>query len=86
MTETLRTTEQQPALNTDRELWREREGDYYADSIHVTADGKIGINHDGYVYTMSLREWHARAEYFDRYRRLQAVLFEFKDALEHSHR
>ena len=27
------------AANTDRELWREREGDYYANSIHVTATG-----------------------------------------------
>lgn len=22
--------------NTDREIYREREGDYYADSVHVT--------------------------------------------------
>ena len=31
-----------PQANTDRELWREREGDFYADSIHVTAQGSIG--------------------------------------------
>ena len=33
-----------PCENTDREIWREREGDYYADSIHVTEGGGIGIN------------------------------------------
>ena len=45
--------EEQCAANTDRELWREREGDYYADSIHVTAQGSIGINCRGTVYVMS---------------------------------
>ncbi len=29
----------QAAQNTDRELWRERDGDFYADSIHVTGWG-----------------------------------------------
>lgn len=47
--------------NTDRELWREREGDYYADSVHVTRGGGIGINCGGTVYVMPLREWHALA-------------------------
>jgi hypothetical protein len=45
-------------MNTDRELWREREGDYYADSIHVTAQGDIGINCGGTVVVLPLREWH----------------------------
>lgn len=44
--------------NTDRELWREREGDYYADSIHVTEEGCIGINCGGMVHVMPLRKWH----------------------------
>jgi len=44
--------------NTDRELWREREGDYYADSIHVTEQGGIGINCGGHVLVRTLREWH----------------------------
>jgi hypothetical protein len=44
--------------NTDRELWREREGDYYADSIFVTAQGGIGINCGGHVFVMPLRDWH----------------------------
>lgn len=47
--------------NTDRELWREREGDYYADSIHVTATGGIGLNCGGHVIVMPLREWHRLA-------------------------
>ena len=47
--------------NTDRELWREREGDYYADSIHVTQSGGIGINVGGYVFVKPLSEWHALA-------------------------
>lgn len=47
--------------NTDRELWREREGDYYADSIHITKEGGIGINCGGRVYVRSLRDWHRLA-------------------------
>lgn len=49
-------------VNTDRELWREREGDYYADSIHVTAQGNIGLNVKGHVIVMSVQDWHALAE------------------------
>lgn len=51
----------QPCQNTDRELWREREGDFYADSIHVTEGGGIGINCDGMVHVKPLREWHKLA-------------------------
>ena len=47
--------------NTDRELWRERFGDFYADSIHVTKDGSIGINVSGHVIVMPLQKWHALA-------------------------
>lgn len=43
--------------NTDRELYRERPGDYYADSIHVTKDVGIGINCGGSVIVMPLRKW-----------------------------
>lgn len=50
-------TVDQPAQNTDRELWRERPGDYYADSIFVTADGQIGISGGGTIYVASLRDW-----------------------------
>lgn len=51
----------QPCANTDREIWREREGDYYADSIHVTLQGGIGINCGGTVYVKPVREWHKLA-------------------------
>lgn len=50
-----------PAQNTDRELWRERPDDYYADSVHVTAAGGIGINCGGTVIVKPLREWHCLA-------------------------
>lgn len=33
------TDETQACKNTDRELWRERQGDFYADSIFVTENG-----------------------------------------------
>jgi hypothetical protein len=49
------------AANTDREIWREREGDFYADSVHVTADGRLGINVGGTVYVRPLRRWHELA-------------------------
>jgi hypothetical protein len=49
------------AENTDRELWRERPDDYYADSIHVTAQGGIGINVGGHVIVMSIQDWHRHA-------------------------
>ena len=44
--------------NTDRELWRERENDFYADSIHVTQDGRIGMNVGGTVFVMPIKAWH----------------------------
>ena len=78
--------EERCCVNTDRELWREREGDYFADSIHVTESGGIGINCGGTVYVKTLREWSRLAEFFATYQRLQQVLFEFKQALENSHR
>jgi hypothetical protein len=49
------------AQNTDKELWREIEDDFYSPSIHVTADGKIGINVGGMVYVKTLRNWHELA-------------------------
>ena len=47
--------------NTDRELWRETEDDYYAPSLHVTEGGGIGMNVGGTVIVMPIREWHALA-------------------------
>jgi hypothetical protein len=61
MTDSRSTPHGGPCENTDREIYREREGDYYADSIHVTEGGGIGINCGGMVYVKPLREWHKLA-------------------------
>lgn len=53
-----------PVPNTDREIWRgpdEGNGSFYADSIHVTAGGGIGIDCGGHVIVKPLRDWHALA-------------------------
>ena len=51
--------------NTDRELYREPseiEGmSYYSNSVHVTKDGKIGMNVGGLVVVMPIAEWHSLA-------------------------
>ena len=44
--------------NTDREVWRERTDDYYADSVHITESGGLGINVGGCVVVAPPREWH----------------------------
>ena len=50
-------------VNTDRELWRDNEGDpldpdnAYADSVFVTADGRIGIQCGGHVAVNSPLVW-----------------------------
>jgi len=50
--------------NTDKEIWRERPGDYYADSIHVTEHGGIGINCGGYVIVAPIKKWQKAGELF----------------------
>ena len=51
-----------PIANTDREIWRSPDnGGFYADSIHVTQGGGIGINCGGHVIVKPLRDWHALA-------------------------
>jgi DNA (cytosine-5)-methyltransferase 1 len=62
MTSMSNTLDQGPCVNTDREIWREREGDAYAPSIHVTKDGGVGINCGGMVHVKPIREWHTLAE------------------------
>lgn len=64
----------QACANTDRELWREIPGDYYSPSIHVTAQGAIGINVGGTVYVMKAERWHALAT-----ARMAQVIDDFKD-------
>lgn len=60
--------------NTDRELWREREGDYYADSIHVTQGGSIGMNCGGHVIVQPIRKWHEAASALEQQARRIAAL------------
>jgi hypothetical protein len=55
------TDDNTPILNTDRELWREREGDFYADHIFITKNGSLGINCGGIVYVKPIRDWFALA-------------------------
>ena len=57
--------------NTDKEIWREIEGEYYSPSIFVTEQGKIGINVGGYVYVQSVEKWHQQA---DRIKDLEKLL------------
>lgn len=47
-----------PCENTDKEIWREQEGDFYSASIFVTEGGGIGINVGGLCIVKSVRDWH----------------------------
>lgn len=55
----------QPLENTDREIWREVEGDFYSPSIHVTETGSIGISVAGTVTVKPIREWDRLARELD---------------------
>lgn len=58
----MKVTEEAVAVpNTDREIWRETPGDYYSPSIHVTAEGGIGIDVGGLVIVMDVYDWHQLA-------------------------
>lgn len=50
-----------PITSNERELWREREGDYYANSVSVTPDGALCINVGGAVICKQLAGWHSLA-------------------------
>lgn len=55
----------QCAENTDREIYRGPDdgcGDYYSDSLHITAEGALGIDCDGYVVVKPIRTWHGLAK------------------------
>lgn len=58
-------------LNEDRELWRERQGDYYSDSVFVTKSGGIGINVGGLCIVKTPKEWHNLVEHITPKLRLQ---------------
>lgn len=61
-TERVRATDGGPCENTDREIWRERPGDFYADSIFVTQGNGIGINCGGSVIVRPVRDWFKSSE------------------------
>jgi hypothetical protein len=56
--------EDRAAANTDRELWRGEHdvSDYYADSVHVTMDGRIGLNVGGRGWEMTPSAWISLAD------------------------
>jgi len=50
---------EQAGKNTDKEIWRKVEGDYYSPSIHVTESGGIGIDVGGIVIVKPIEDWHS---------------------------
>lgn len=48
-----------PNTVLDTEIWRENGGDFTAPSIHVLANGEIGIHVNGHVIFMDVKKWHA---------------------------
>jgi hypothetical protein len=62
------TTDQQnhggPCENTDREIWRMHPESYYSPSIHVTVNGRIGMNVAGHVIVMPIEKWHTLARIY----------------------
>jgi hypothetical protein len=49
---------EEAAVNTDKEIWRRTADDYYSPSIHVTEDNGIGINVGGHVIVKPVEDWH----------------------------
>jgi len=47
----------QGQVNTDKELWREREGDFYSDRIFITEGNGLGIDVGGMVIVKPVQEW-----------------------------
>lgn len=52
----------EPVENTDKEIWREIEGEYYCPKIFVTEQNAIGIDVGGHVYVKTVYEWHQQAD------------------------
>ena len=50
--------ENEPVLNTVRELYREVEGDHYSPSVFVTQQGLIYFNVGGNCYGKTIQGWH----------------------------
>jgi hypothetical protein len=51
-----------PCENTDREIWRMYPDSYYSPSIHVTVNGRIGMNVAGHVIVMPIERWYELAK------------------------
>lgn len=54
--------------NTDKKLWTEPPGDYYSNSIHVTSNGKIGMDCGGHVVVKSIKKWVECSNLIDNYK------------------
>lgn len=54
-----------PIQNTDREIWNARDDNGYGPSIHVTSEGRIGINVGGTVIVRRVVDWHSSQEDLD---------------------
>lgn len=61
--------EHQAYQNTDTEIYRGPsrcewgdEDRFYADSLHITKEGALGINCGGYVIVRPIREWFSLAK------------------------
>lgn len=66
-------SDNQPCVNTDRELWRETPGDYYAPRIFVTEGGGIGIDVGGRVHVRPVRDWHLALVASERLREIEGL-------------
>lgn len=51
-----------PCVNTDRDLWQEREGDVYSARVFLTKGGGIGMDVGGLCIVKPIRDWHALAK------------------------
>ena len=50
--------------NSDIELWRQDNEDFYSPSIHVTKDGMIDIQVGGEVICMGIENWSTAGRNF----------------------
>lgn len=55
------TKESEACQNTNIEIWREVEDNFYSPSIFTTKQSNIGINVGGNVVVLSVRDWHRLA-------------------------
>lgn len=53
--------DQTAKVNTDKLIYRADPDDFYSPSLHITADGALGIDVGGRVIVKPIKEWHAMA-------------------------